>query len=128
MKIYDEYNKQTTFDPLFTLYSSKENKTITDLVQEIESKGIKLHFELFDLRLHLTLEVQKPPKEYRYKQLLYKNQDISKHNTCRTTNYGPEKLWGNEFHQIETRFWAPRVLAVLKHPEYFSAKYVQDKD
>lgn len=124
MKPEDQIEKQNTRPPL-TIYSQKENKTINYLVQELTTEGLKLHFEFFDFRPHLTVEVQRPTENYEYEELFFKDKKITRHNNCRITNYGPENLWGKEFHQIQTRFWAPRILTILKHPEYFKAKYTR---
>lgn len=111
--------------PLYTLYTKKKVIGYSLASDEIVRHGLKLHFESYNNRLHLTVEMQAPPEGYTYSRLVYKHKDISKHNYCRANATGKSIIDGIQYHQIQTRYWLPRVVAILRNPNNFRAIYTK---
>lgn len=112
---------------VYTTYNSRKLKGYLLERGEVDRHGLRLHFEWYCFRFHLTVEVQPPPEGYTYSRLMYRHNDISAHNYCRTGVTGTKVLYGSQFHQIQSRFWLPRIFSILFNPDKFRAVYSSAK-
>lgn len=110
-------------NPVYTLYRISKYEGFSLLPDEIERHGLITHFEWYSFRPHLTVEVQSPPDGYTYSRMMYKHKEISRHNCCISDKGANGILKGNQYHQVQTRFWLPRLPFIIWSPENFRVVY-----